>query len=442
MAAEHLGISVDELRMVLRLDAALGEGEVFPGEFVADDDGSVAAVYKALAGHAEVDAFFVDLVPVLPPGDRLPLLDERNPRMLHPIDGSVNVAYSNLVLRAQRHRRLIELDAPPIILDNELSAVQRLVERLVEAVRDGNKLGGWDQLGDDTPVSIVAPDPETSGAYDDMVEYYGESYSMIWIDDQRLALARGRRLQVVDMSGVLEREIEIEPWRICSINGSGHLVLCDQIYGDADGDQPWVSGVQILDTQSWQFLDAVPPGVGLYALENDQPEDLFIVDWRHQRDCQLMLSSDRPALGAYSRDGLYALAVDDEDGGLIIEFSTALPLVNLHRLNPDRRLGACLLRDGRRLVASDIDALEDELDVDGSPAIALTPDNRWRYLTAAGTAGENDEVWFRLTFDFAAAAFSPAADHLAIWLADEDEVIILDPLGAQVTTFALDAAVP
>ncbi|MFU8806114.1 MAG: hypothetical protein ACNA8W_20045 [Bradymonadaceae bacterium] len=477
-AAALLGLTLDDFLRVMRREVELCEAGLRSSDFPRPELTGLPVIVSSLREREGGTDLLIDIVPISSPEERLPVRDETNPRMLHAVDGSVNAVYTRFLMRANRLRRLIELDAPYIILANEEVMLQEFFEELIEVVRAGNVPGGWERLGDEGAVPIVAPDEEMLEAEESYAEHCGETHSMIWLDEERLALARGGTLCIVGVGGELERELEIYPWPIRSLHQERFLVLSGglwDIHGAGDVATDGICGVQVLDTTTWEFLDEVPAGVGLVSLQTEEPEDLYMVDWRHDRQAAVYLTSDRPAPGAYSREGDFTLATDDGQGGLILELATGLPLVNLGRLNTRERDVAFIQRDGSRLDASDLDAARDELfslyerrrrddDVaqeieiaqtryyeiynrfseelaielddlwlEGRSAVALTPDDRWRYLMETGRAGEDDTPVFRLTFDHSAAAFSPSADRLAIWLAEDDELKILDwPSGGPV----------
>lgn len=465
-AAALLGFTIEDFHRVLGPEVEGGDAALLGLSRTGLPD--IVSALRERQGGADL---LIDFVPISSPEERLPLRDEENPRMLHCVDGSVNAAYARLLMWANRHKRLIELDAPDIILTNDHVILQELFEELIDAVRAGNLPGGWERLQDERAVPIAPPDAEMLEQEYRYAEELGETHSMLWLDEERLAIAHGRTLRIVDVEGELEREIEIYPWPIRSLHQERFLVLSgglwDMHIADDEAAQG-IGGVQVLDTTTWEFLDQVPSGVGLVSLQHDEPEDLYMVDWRHDRQARIELTSDRPSPGAYSRDGDFALATDDGEGGLILELASGLPLVSLGRLNVGDRDVAFILRDGSRLDASDLDAVRDELDslferrrrgedvaqelsetqqryyrscdrlseelgeevedlwVEGRAALALTPDDRWRYLTDMGRAGDDDGAVFRLASDYSAAAFSPSADRLAIWFAEDDDVMVLD----------------
>lgn len=118
--AAALRCSVKDLRAVLHFDASLR------------DDGSVVRVElpdargpAAIARHLGARAAELTLtqIPVTPPGWRG---TRRDPQ---------DEAYARLINRTNRLHRLLELDAPQIILDNETLMTQQALERLHKAVR-------------------------------------------------------------------------------------------------------------------------------------------------------------------------------------------------------------------------------------------------------------------------------------------------------------------
>lgn len=106
-----------------------------------------------LATHlADTPHLLIKLVPVTPPAFRGTRRDPQDD------------AYFHLINRANRLARLIELNAPQIILDNEQRMAQLALERLIDVVRA--------ELRARRPVTVIAPDTARARAllqavYDD-----------------------------------------------------------------------------------------------------------------------------------------------------------------------------------------------------------------------------------------------------------------------------------
>ena len=134
--ASELGISVDDLADVLRFDANLHEDGTIVrarpsehGGLSFEDDEEDASdhrgarhLHRLLAQSAP--ELFITLVPITPSGWRV---TPRDPQ---------DNAYMALVNRCNRLSRLIELNAPKIIIDNEERMTQLAFERLCFDVRD------------------------------------------------------------------------------------------------------------------------------------------------------------------------------------------------------------------------------------------------------------------------------------------------------------------
>lgn len=119
--AAALGCSARELMQVVRFEADLrGDGRVVRIDEAGRDRGAYRVAERL---GAQAAALMPALVPVVPPTWRATRRD--------PLDG----AYGSLINRCNRLQRLIELNAPLIILDNEAWMTQQAFEKLVAAAR-------------------------------------------------------------------------------------------------------------------------------------------------------------------------------------------------------------------------------------------------------------------------------------------------------------------
>lgn len=115
-----LGLPSKEVLAVVRFEASLrADGRVVREEV----EGGRGADALARALGPEADRLLLHLVPVTPPAWRG---TRRDPQ---------DEALAGLVNRTNRHRRLLELDAPQIILDNELRMAQDALDRVHAAIR-------------------------------------------------------------------------------------------------------------------------------------------------------------------------------------------------------------------------------------------------------------------------------------------------------------------
>ncbi len=173
----------------------------------------------------------------------------------------------------------------------------------------------------------------------------------------------------------------------------------------------------------------VPADLPLVFLENDEPEDLYVHNYRTGRRVKFDLASDRPQPIAYTRDGQFAWAAECRDAGPIVNLVTmrvhvdtgALPL---ERNNVSRFLGwdaTITAEDPER--SDDEDAVQVDDDFDAA-AIALNSRSVWRILGLDGVVVENHVPLFALGFQPASAAFSPDADRLA--LLRKNEVVVIE----------------
>lgn len=146
--AAALACSPSDLQAVLRFEASFTEAGAVVREELLGARGPVAIARRL---GAAADELLITRVPVTPPAWRGTRNDPQDE------------AYAKLLARCNRAARLIELDAPQIILDNESHMAQAAFEKLLVAVRK--------ELAARRPV-VVAPVTPASAAllqavYDD-----------------------------------------------------------------------------------------------------------------------------------------------------------------------------------------------------------------------------------------------------------------------------------
>lgn len=144
--AAALGWRLADLQDVLHFKASLNpDGTLTRSDEVLGGRGP-GAIARALGDRA--DALMTTRIPITPPGWRG---TRRDPQ---------DEAYAALINRCNRLARLIELDAPQIILDNEEHMAQQALGRLLKAVRA--------ELLARRPVVVAPPSPDLLQAiYDD-----------------------------------------------------------------------------------------------------------------------------------------------------------------------------------------------------------------------------------------------------------------------------------
>jgi len=375
----------------------------------------------------------VEVVPVVPPGDR-PLVASDDPARPARAPGPVNEAYRALVQRALRWRRLLELNAPDIILNNERRLTQEALERLYAVVRDPPPVAtsGWsapDPEEDDLVPLLtlpLRPPPPIDGDNDDDDD--DERTALVFIDDARLAVQRGARLAIVALAdGAVLARHDVGGATAVASDGA-HLVLtAGTPYPDFGEEGPSaLVGLHVLDVARGAWLDRYPESLPSVFFTQDQPEDAGLTDLRDGRSLTLDVPSDRPGVFAWARDQAFVWVGGDDADGLVIGTRDGLVYLETGALALDPERGPFLLADGRLVAevpARDDDAADDDDDADAdwrlsAAALALTSDRRWRVLSPTRAAGELDGQRFTLGFRARAAGFDPTGARLALLASD------------------------
>jgi hypothetical protein len=266
-------------------------------------------------------------IPVPPPEAR-PFIRDLAPTMIDPWIGPLNQAWIGLVERATREAKLVEVKAPSNILEDEMLAVQRVFEEIIEASKPALPL---------VPPLVHAP----VDLSDD------RALGLAFIKNELLVVQRANAIFLITDEGAVVRAL---PPAGCKLAG----VLRDRIAvfqgfftetypSFMDDIAPWGNFVSIgeegmrrpaphfgeisaLDCETGEFLTDVPAGLPRGAVQNDQPEDLFFVDPVTGRSTRLHVGGDRPEALAYTRDMQLCWIGEDTDTQ-VIELSRGIPHV-------------------------------------------------------------------------------------------------------------------
>lgn len=452
--ARALGVTAADVRAVALGRAALVDGQVVhatpepddpPGyEPMADTDvAGFEALDDALAALDLEDlrmAAIVRALPLPPPGDRPPVADFAI-TMRTPWIGPLNVRIADFVVRADRQVRLIELQAPPIIQVNEAGAVQRMLEGVVDAiVHPPSPLPApWRGTPDRVvPCAGALALPPSWGS-----RYGGEDdpphtaptgvQGLFWLDDGDLLVQRADAFVIVSAEDGRERRRWPSSLRSAR-RQLGRRLLCDAWmvppYELPEGIEiAERADLAILDLDvGW--LDAVPADVAAITAEHGEPEEVSIVDLASGAAMPCPWGgNDRPQLLAWTRDGRFAWMGSEDDGG-VLEVDTGIPHLTRGTGEHDDDTPAVFLAD----IDGDLD------DGRAEPALALTPDNEWRFLTANDEDGfgalvaTEERTLLLLRGPIGATAFSPDGARVAVVvrLPDREELAIVDVAGARV----------
>jgi hypothetical protein len=272
-------------------------------------------------------------IPVPPPGRR-PLIPPAGSADLDPAIGRTNEAWLSLVERATRETRLIELEAPAVIVSNERCAVQRAFDAVVARTREDLR----------APLPPLRSVPSGLSASD--------ATALATIDDRLLQQTRdalhvrdreGRILATLPPCGLRLRGVvggryaifeeffaETEPTVQPEDCGYGREIFSDDGFFDAARFRE----LSIVDCDELRYLDRLPPGLPLRFVRNDQPEEIFFSDDAVPSESRaLRVGGDRPELRAYA-PGMTHGWVDGELG-VILDLARGTPAAFVARCEED-----------------------------------------------------------------------------------------------------------
>ncbi|MDI1442638.1 hypothetical protein [Polyangium sp. 6x1] len=436
LVADVLRLSADQVRAIARCEAWLDGDTVRPAEGMdthenADATGPSAleaALVRAGADPALVAEVVTSAIPVPPPGMR-PFYADLGPAMIDPWIGPLNEAWRAFVLAAQSQRKLVEQSPPPILLMSQQRTVQELFEALVQAtVAPPAATPPWPAPKPiSSPVRLVgAPGCLPEDVRTDVA-------GLFFVDDEQLFVQRPHGSWLVTTRGDVLAHVPSCGRIATSVHGS-RLRMAQWIRNAWDWfgkDEYWdaVSGrasVAVLDLDTREYLDTYPADMPERLLEHDQPEDLVVGsvagDGASQaspvRPAPLRWGEDRPAVLASTRDGRFAW-VGEWDSTAVLDLDTGIPQLD-PVMQSDAHADDLVVH-----VSPDGPDVHDVADAgEMATAMGLTPQNRFRFLHATGVVSDGEKPLCRINAMIHAAAFSPAADRIAIATGDDEIVVI------------------
>jgi hypothetical protein len=408
------------------------------------------------AGFSPSD-LLVKAIPVVPPGDR-PLCAPDDPTILGPQLGRVNEAYLGLIEQANQLDRLLQINAPLVIMAAGMAGIQERFDILYGAL-----------TGAPAPVieqrwrRAVDPDegPPSSEPYRALFvaspragsESEGEGaqpIAALWVDDERLLVQLPRAAFVIDArDGRVLAEHPIVGLTARFTDEPGRRVVFLGRAGVDSGDEQEAVAVLSMDTPEGRWLDAYPSDLASIAAddgnadEDDEGETEYIdlLDFVSGDTATIEVAAEHPAkLFAIARgDRFVWLGGRGEAGGVIVNTETAITHVALDAIPFDPSRGPFLTATGSLMDEppdddeadggkdnSETDDNEDDSKADESaraPAFVLTPERRFCFLNPDGVVAENTEQLFTVAFPRCAAAFAPRGDRLLVLTREEGLII-------------------
>ena len=434
IVADALQLSADRVRAIARCEAWFDGDTVRPAEDMDTHENAgatgpsalEAALIRAGADPALVAMAVTRAVPIPPPGMR-PFYGALGPAMVDPWIGPLNEAWRSFVSAAQSQLNLIEISPPPVILMAQQRVVQELFEAVVHAtVSPPAATRPWPE-----PEPISSP-VHLVGAPSRLPEDVGtEVVGLIFVDDERLFVQRPHGSWLVTIRGDVLAHVPSCGRIATSVHGS-RLRMTEWIRNAWDWfeeDAYWdaISGrasVAVLDLDTRAYLATYPADMPHRLLEHDQPEDVVVgsvaggaSEAARARLAPLRWGGDRPAVLASTRDGQFAW-VGEQDSTAVLDLDTGIP-----QLDPVMQSEIQTDDPVVRLSPEAPDVLDEADAGEMATAIGLTPQNRFRFLHGTGVVSDGERSWFRIDARILAAAWSPAADRIAI--ATDEEIVIL-----------------
>ncbi|MCY1060170.1 hypothetical protein [Nannocystis sp. SCPEA4] len=428
LVAQALGLSVEQLRAVARCQAWL-DGDTchsVPEDESCDDldttgpGALVAALVRVGADPALVDLAILRAIPVPPPGLR-PFVADLGPAMVDPWIGPLNEAWRTFVLAANQQLRLLEIGVPPIIEMHGQRRVQERFEALVQWTASPPAFRRpWPEPAPlAQPVRLMSPPARLRDDVGTGV------VGLVFVDDERLFVQRPHGSWLVTTAGdVLARfpfcgriatSVHDTRLRMPAWIGNEWDWFDQDEYWDAKSGR---ASLAVLDLATGEYLDTYPADLPQRHLEHDQPEDLVVSGVAGDPVAgALRWGGDRPAVLATTRDGRYAWVGEDESTA-VLDLDTGVP-----QLDPVMESHADDEAPVVSLSSDEPDVRDEASAGEMATALGLTPQQRFRFLHGTGVVSDGEQRWFRIDASILAAAFSPAAERLAI--AADDEIVII-----------------
>lgn len=418
----------------LRWDVVPGDS---PGTHEHTGPGALSEALRSLdPAHPLLPLCTITKVPVPPPGAR-PLAPRDRPTQVDPWVGPLNEAWLRLATLGLRERRLLELDAPSIILRGASAVAQRAFEAVVHQTQRAS-------------ARLVPP---LAHVPDDLAE--GEALAMAFAGEGRLIVQRRERVLLLDLRGKVLFSLPPAGTLLRGV-AQGRFAVFEGFFGAthpalASGDPGFgpdfvsededrvrhtartLGEISIVDCETGTYLERPPPGLRLTFIGKDQPEDLFLAAEDGTPLRHLRVGGDRPAALAYAPGLEVAWVGEPGCGTEVVELDRGIP--HAYPAEPDDDdIPRWNLLSGKKREPD-----EDEDDEVAASAAAFR-DGAWHLLWSNGILCDHRARGaVRLRPAPAAAAFDPGGRTLALLVGGT--VILADTVRRKVLRrFPLPAA--
>ncbi|MCB9555406.1 MAG: hypothetical protein H6707_04830 [Deltaproteobacteria bacterium] len=386
-------------------------------------------------------AGLITQLPVSPPETRKFQREERFlPDECRYLAHPIGSAYQEFIRQTSRLSRLLELDAPPIILSNEVINWYQQFETLQQAFREETpRIGNLWRVPSPPPsprnnsvVLLSAPSP---AEWVDLSDEASSPTGMAFIDDHRLVLTLRYNGVIVD-----RRDGSATPLASCagvcigSVDGAALLIdypTCEQA--------GQLHGVYLYDVADSSWRKMLPEAHCAVFVEKDQPEDAWLIDGRRGlRSAALLedISGDRCDEVCRSPDGRFIWTGSSSEDGVVYDATDALPVLIVSRyrdqLVPARRNGHTAEEISKLALPASLPAARppswwegendgdpfDELNAsDLLPGVAIARDSagRWLLFDSASDFSIDGQRQFHVAALVQTAAFDDELQKLALY---------------------------
>jgi hypothetical protein len=345
-------------------------------------------------------------IPVPPIADRMPIaITDPAARGVHP--GPINEAWVRLALAATRHRRLVELDAPAIILEREAEGAQLRFERVLALHGLGptapGMLTSWG-----APLSLMALPPQP----------IADRVALLFLDEDRLLVQTGTECRIVTLEGH-DLGPPFAPTGPDVSGIRGDLVVFAGRQRARVPERASV-GTAVFDLATREYLRVADVRLPRYVLDEPPDEGLFAIDLMTGQDQGFDAAGVVVAL-AQTRDLRFVWAEivrdDKQAASTIYEIATQRAFVE----PPPPPPMLPITKLGKR--------------ADTETACSYDATLGWRLVDLDGAIGDGSTWWHRLV-GATATAWSPTGSHLAALVGDELVILEVTPAAIAVESRA------
>lgn len=357
----------------------------------------------------------IQRVPVVPPGDR-PLVTMPGG---HAMPGADNLAYASLVERRNRMLRLLELNAPEIILVHEAATLNERFAALYAQMRGEPAKTAWhmDPDEDEPRNATEIPSGPVSIPPDDLDGHFtkppdpARPVGGAILEDGSLLLQYSYVILHIAKTGRILRAIPAVGHQILAATSDSRHVLTQRV------------GLHLYDLREGRWITDVPSELPCVFMDEAQ-EQAILVDARKGGGRMLHEVFDYPDLYISSPDGRFLWVEDKERSGGVFSAETALCVLVPSEMRLAEDVPSVLRHDGTRLRLSD-DEQDRWPERPAWCAIALARSDRF-VLVENGVVALDDKPILLLEPPVPVVALSRNGERLLVFRPAEAQLVALD----------------